>query len=714
MLLRTTWTFLLVLALLPATLHGRVVINEIYYHAPDDIQELAYIELHNTDEDPVDISGWAFTRGVKFTFPAGTEIDAGGFVVICRNQARLKRFFGITPTGVFESNLSGKGERIELTDARGRKVDAVKYSDNAPWPLGADGLSGSLERITPEGGSDNPANWTSTPLSPDRRRPTGTPGKTNSCFSAELPPVVSSVKVQPEHPAPSQPMVVEATVRDPKGVASVKIRYRVAGPGFERPEIELGMKDAGDGRYTADLPGQPGGQLIRYRIEATSANGARRFHPATTEPRPAFSAYVHPPVTAAKIPFAWIINTTEDEFHAAQERVEQMARNAARSRGFGGPPGSNEDDNEPTTMRSAFVYFDPATNRVELFDFVEVESRKGGQKIHFTKGQPFRGMSTLNITFENAASVVVEPLAYELYRRAGMASPQSGHLRLWVNGQPVGYQLYVEQVNRAFLRRNEINDDGNLYKLLWFGGDVVGQHDKKTNTRSGHDDLLELIEQLEKSKGDMLWAVIKKLFDVEQVINYFAVNTLLSHWDGFFNNYFTYHDTEGTGRWTMYPWDQDQTWGLSMMGGSEHLAEMPLTFGMAGDEPRSGRGGWWRPPGYFSGPLLANPTFRKLYLARTRQLIETVFNERALGPLLDEMAAKLRPEIKLRAEAFKIDAATAERQFDRQIEAVRQHIRKRGEFLLVQEELKKAGLFSTDALEKPERKKKKKEKATQP
>ena len=148
-----------------------------------------------------------------------------------------------------------------------------------------------------------------------------------------------------------------------------------------------------------------------------------------------------------------------------------------------------------------------------------------------------------------------------------------------------------------------------------------------------------------------------------------------------------------------------------MMGGSEELAEMPLTFGMAGDSPKGG--GWWRPPGYFSGPLLANPSFRALYLARTKQLVETVFNEKSFGPLLDETATKLRGEVKVRAEVFKTDAARAERQFDQQLAAVRQHLRKRGEFLLAQEELKKAGTFSTEGLEKPE-KKKKKEKTAQP
>ena len=254
--LRTTWIFLLSLALLPATLHARVVINEIFYHAPDDIEGLAYIELHNTGEDSVELGGWTFTRGIKFKFPAGTEIDAGGFVVICRNEARMQRFFGVKAAGVFESNLSAKGERIELSDARGRKVDAVKYSDEAPWPLGADGLSGSLERITPEGGSDNPANWASSPLSADRRKPTGSPGRTNSCFSEVLPPVISAVKAQPENLAPKQALTIEATVRDPKGVAGVKLLYRMAGPGFEKPEVSVAMKELGEGRFAVEIPGQ--------------------------------------------------------------------------------------------------------------------------------------------------------------------------------------------------------------------------------------------------------------------------------------------------------------------------------------------------------------------------------------------------------------------------------------------------------------------------
>src|SRR4029078_238261 len=124
--------------------------------------------------------------------------------------------------------------------------------------------------------------------------------------------------------------------------------------------------------------------------------------------------------------------------------------------------------------------------------------------------------------------------------------------------------------------------------MLWYGRGIVGQHEKKTNLQSGHDDLIQLVNLLEKTKADsnQQWEVIQAHFNLPQVINYFAVNMCLSHWDGFFNNYFTYHDTEGSGKWEMYPWDQDKTWGFyDGMPEGEVFFDMPLTMGMEGDRP---------------------------------------------------------------------------------------------------------------------------------
>src|SRR5207253_1796766 len=175
----------------------------------------------------------------------------------------------------------------------------------------------------------------------------------------------------------------------------------------------------------------------------------------------------------------------------------------------------------------------------------------------------------------------------------------------------------------------------------------------------GYDDLVKVVDELNKTKGDAQWAVIKKNFAVEQVANYFAGNMVLSHWDGFFNNYFTYHDIHGTGKWTMYPWDQDKTWGYhDGIRGYEVFIDMPVTFGMANDRPPGWPKDrpppafffagpvWWRPGGHFSKPLLANPQFRKLFLARTRELLEKVYTEKEIFPLIKATGERIEEEVK--------------------------------------------------------------------
>src|SRR5262245_28774037 len=72
----------------------RVVINEVMYHPPDDLDAVQFIELLNAGEAEVDVSGWSFNKGIKFTFPAGTKLGAGGFLVVCRNRAEFAERYG--------------------------------------------------------------------------------------------------------------------------------------------------------------------------------------------------------------------------------------------------------------------------------------------------------------------------------------------------------------------------------------------------------------------------------------------------------------------------------------------------------------------------------------------------------------------------------------------------------------------------------------------
>ncbi len=667
----------LVLSLAGAARGANVVINEIMYHPPHDREGLQFVELFNAGATEADLSGWALRKGVQFVFPNGSRVAPGGFLIVCRDRgAFVERYgTGVKVAGQFEGRLSQSGKRLELVDARDTVVDSVKYSDRAPWPLSADGGSTSLERICPAAPGVEAANWAPSNL-PKIVAPAGTPGRTNDSYSANWPPIVTEVSRASESPAPGQAVAVSARVADADGVTNVTLLWVAVGNDGAGAEHRLAMRrtegDAQAGRYEASIPGQPEGRFVRYRIAALDSTGAERLVPSTNDVRPAWSYATFVNTNTACVPLAFVIR-------AGGERGLAYPRRAAMFGAIGISAARGED---------AFVYLPPGGGEVKAFDFIRATPRKGGQKLRLLKDQTFFGMTTLNIIFETPRAALAEPLSYELYRRAGVPAPYAEHWRLWVDGRPLGYQLVFEQVNKSFLIRHGRDDSGQLYKLLWYGRGIVGQHEKKTHLQDGHEDLLEVIENLNAAtNAEAQWTFIQKNFNVTNFIDYFAVNMCIQNWDGFFNNYFTYHDTGGTGRWEIYPWDEDKTWG-DYDGASERYDwyTMPLTFGMNGSQPpgrrarpgapspRFAMGGamWWRAPGHFSGPLLANPEFRKRFLARLRELCETHFTPATMNPVIDAMEQRLAPEI----------PAGSMSEFRRHVQSFREQVVGRRKFIL--------------------------------
>jgi hypothetical protein len=667
---------------------GGVVINEVMYHAPDDLDELQYIELHNTGDSAVDLGGWKLAKGVKHQFPAGTKIEPGGHLVVCKNLKEFKKHYNFDAAGQFQGALSHNRESLELIDAGGKKVDVVKYGSRAPWPLSADGESSSLERICPTAPGEGPENWAPSPLAPGRPKPGGTPGKKNTCYAAHLPPVVSEVTLTPAHALPDQEIKVRADVRAAGELRAVELSYRVVGPGYEKEEIVVAMTKGEGNTYTATIPAQKAGQIVRARVRAADAKGAERVFPHENDVRPALSVYVHDKFDAAAVPLGFVVNVGQAEFRNAQREVGIT---------FGAPPRPDP----PARGNSAFVYVNPRTREPELFDFVSIPPRVGGRKIHFHKDRPLGDMTTVNLVYEYMDRfALAEFLSYELYRKAGVPCPRTDFVRTWVDGRPLGFQLLIEQPNKAFLRHHGFDPDGNLYKANWMGRDLVTRHEKKTNTQTGHDDLVALAGAINKVKGDDQWAVIKREFDVEKMINLYAARTIVSDWDGFFNNYFLYRPPGKAGKWVMFPWDQDKTWGFhDGVRENEVFFDMPITFGMEGDRPpATGFTVWWRPGGDFSRPLLANPTFRKHFLARTKELLEKVYTDEAFGPVIKELGEKLEVEVKARAELRRENPKPSLDILRRNLDSLREHMTKRRDFLLKQDEIKKAGKFDRNEL----------------
>lgn len=655
-----------------------VVINEIMYHPPDDQDQLQFIELFNSGSDPVDLSGWSLKQGVQFTFPETSAIAPSGFLVVCRDQRAFRRAYGATlpALGDFSGKLNHKGEKIELADASGKIVDAVRFADKEPWPLGPDGYGSSLEKVCPLVPGDDALNWSASRVIRGNVSG-GSPGRTNDSYSPTVRPVVQNVRWE-KLLKPNQPLVVSAAIKSAKPVEAAELQYQVIRSAKSVTGTNLAMGrvsgDALAGRYEVTIPAQTAGSLVRFTIKAADKDGTARVEPGPSEPRPAFSAFVADVSERGRIPLITIVNS-ETVRSGGQKFGAAPAREIARG-------------------RSAVLY-GPPEGPMELFDFVQVRRRNGGLKVHFLRDQRLDEMSTINLIFEGHPRwVLSEHLSYELFRKAGLNIQKSGHARLTVDGRALGYYLMVEQPNKNFLERTGRNENGNLYKLQWFGNGVVGQHEKKTNPESGHGDIIALTENLRRKSGAAQWAYINEQLNVDAFVNYYAVNMCIQNWDGFFNNHFFLHDTKPGGKWDVIPWDEDKTWGEYDGCASDYSwYEMPLTMGMEGDRQQRGGwfgnsfgfgDGWWRPAGAVSGPVLANAQFRQKLLARLRELCATTFTPEHFGPVIQQLQERLRPEVELKARLTGLDTKSAVKQFDAHIQSYHRQLVNRRKFLLTQ------------------------------
>lgn len=151
----------LAFALLSAGARAEVVINEFFYDAPSGTSAPEFIELHNTGDEAVDLTGWHFDSGITYAFPNGTTIPAQGYLVVSGDPAAFQSTHGFPALGPWTGRLSNEGERIRLRNAGGQTADELTYSVGFPWPTAASGGGASVELIHPSLDNSLPGSWRS-------------------------------------------------------------------------------------------------------------------------------------------------------------------------------------------------------------------------------------------------------------------------------------------------------------------------------------------------------------------------------------------------------------------------------------------------------------------------------------------------------------------------------------------------------------------------
>ena len=305
----------------------------------------------------------------------------------------------------------------------------------------------------------------------------GTPGARNSRAVNNAGPAIYEVTHSPTLPAANQNVVVSARVHDPRGVSSVVLNYRVD-PATNYSAVTMvddgtgGDGVAGDGIYSATIPGQSINVVVAFYIQAADPSSATSRFPALLND--------NSPVRECVVMFGDAIPT--GGFGTYHLWLTQTNINRWKSL----PNLSNE------SFDGTFVY----GNRV-IYDMM---ARYAGSPYHQQFNSPIGNLCHYKFTFPDddkflgATSfnkihqpgngpgddntIQREQTSYWLVRQLGLPWNYRRFVAVYVNGRRRGTLMEDAQTPDGDVVKEYFpNDaDGFLYKLQpWFEFDAAGQ-----------------------------------------------------------------------------------------------------------------------------------------------------------------------------------------------------------------------------------------------
>lgn len=146
-----------------------VMLHEIQ-HRPA-VPGAEFVELHNRSTSTAfDLGGWQL-EGTGLTFPAGTLLSPGGFVLAASDRQAFARAHGAgaTADALFPGRLDPDGETLVLarpdpdpdpdSNRVPETVDRVDFGPMPPWPDGPAGSGTSLQLLAPTLDNRRPGSW---------------------------------------------------------------------------------------------------------------------------------------------------------------------------------------------------------------------------------------------------------------------------------------------------------------------------------------------------------------------------------------------------------------------------------------------------------------------------------------------------------------------------------------------------------------------------
>jgi spore coat protein CotH len=625
---------------------AQVQINEIMYHPGSGESGDEFVELYNSSGGVVDLTGWSFD-GIDYTFPPGSSITAGGYLVLASNATQFFETYDVTADGLYLLELGDAGERLVLLDD-------------------PDGLGPSLEVIDPDQDNSIPRNWHASTSAG------GSPRALNSVDASGLPPWIENVQ-HTSDVLQNDPVVVTAAVY---GATTVQLTYKIDW-GAETT-IDMyddgghGDGDPGDLVYGASIPGQPEGTLIRYRIAVTDGS-ANMYYPRDDDTVAYDGTAVIDPALTSSLPILhWFMDPgscsagSDNPGAACQTDVECPN---------GGCDGYAPALNHKLTNETepAVLFYDGV-----LYDGVQARIRgqsarywtKPPWKFYMTQGHELAAPDVFDTTVDtfdlqsnwSDKAFMREVLAWETHRDSGGISCQAHPVHVQKDGAFFGLYTFLEAPELDWVERNGLDPDGSRYKAFddlrsySYYDNIVPKYEKKSRLYEDHTDIFIFTNGLNNLTGQQLRDFLYDNVDIPKTLNYLATQIIIHNNDHIKKNYFVYRDTEGTQRWTMQPWDLDLTFGRNWVYDvlvDTIWADVDYLTGLSdispshpyfGTSDRQKLGGAWN---RLIDRLLDEDDIRQMYCRRLRSLMDELLPVGRYESRVDELAALIGTEVPL-------------------------------------------------------------------
>jgi hypothetical protein len=503
-------------------------------------------------------------------------------------------------------------------------------------------------------------------------RDLGTPGAMNSVTerriaetgSHNVGPAIDDVSHAPGVPEDDEDVTVTARVRDPDGVASVRLFYRTETPAGGFTQVSMTGPDA-DRRYTGTIPGQPLGTRVIFHLEAVDGDGARARFPADIFSRthpPVLDPESSPATAAHQCMYRHDVRAVATTRHSYRFVLSQPDADYLRTR----RTHSNEMVNGTFVFGTGDVYYN-AQVRFSGSPWL----RSGGTfdnsySLKMPKDRPLHGRK-LAFNLEEHGNDGRERLSHYLLRlNAGSTLlpyfDSHALVRFRLNDVQDGTYEALDKPNRQYISfwfpdadrgphfemddRFSFNDSGNrtgnadaraLYPPY---GASSGGGDRENyrwffNPRSNasHDDFLPLqflsnVLDPRTTPNNVFDDQAFNVMDVEEMLRTWAIELNIDDWDTWGarrgKNCYLYR-SQADGLWRLIPWDLELTYG------DVNAFAMPPTIGST----------------YASGfaevtRLLNRPRIKRLYYGILADMVDSTggfFHSGFLGPYMQQLAA---------------------------------------------------------------------------